>query len=290
MNHKKKKQAFSLLEMSVVLLIIAVLILAAIKGSTLINKAKVSSASTITKSSIIPKMEGLVVWYETIMPNSLDSALAYNGSQITSWLDISDNKIDPYDTTISTSGPSYIADGINGLPVLKFNGTSNFLKTTFPMELNSNQLEVFVVAKKSSDVLNSSVAVFYDGSVDNNSTSLVLAIDNDGSGTLRTFRGTNLSSVTNPGSNVSYIFSTSFDGSNNTSYLNGAAGTTVASSGSFSINGIIIGARYIAASPANFFNGFVGELIVFNRTLSTQERNDVLEYLGKKWNIDVTLS
>lgn len=37
-----------------------------------------------------------------------------------------------------------------------------------------------------------------------------------------------------------------------------------------------------------FMNGTIGEIIIFDRTLNTEERKAVESYLGKKWSIKVS--
>jgi hypothetical protein len=50
-----------------------------------------------------------------------------------------------------------------------------------------------------------------------------------------------------------------------------------------------IGARKINdnAVPSSFFNGLLGEMIVFNRSLNNEDRKEIEKYLGKKWGIKV---
>lgn len=40
-------------------------------------------------------------------------------------------------------------------------------------------------------------------------------------------------------------------------------------------------------SAANYFNGYIGELIAYNAVLSASQRQSVQSYLGKKWGITV---
>jgi hypothetical protein len=41
------------------------------------------------------------------------------------------------------------------------------------------------------------------------------------------------------------------------------------------------------ANPTSFFNGMIGEIIVFNRSLNNEDRKEIEKYLGKKWGIKV---
>ncbi|MCE3254705.1 MAG: hypothetical protein K0R25_199 [Rickettsiaceae bacterium] len=290
MNHKKPslhKKGFSLFEISIALAVISILTISVIKGSDLIQQAKIASARKKTIESPILKINGLVAWFETTMSISFPDRQISNNTAINRWNNIVPNK----SATIFASGSAtYISSNINGLPALQFDSANtNSLVIALPSPIQSNQMEIFIVTKRSSVSANSSTAVFYSGSSDTNSSSVVLALDN--TVTLQTYRAGNLSSVTHPGNNVPYIFSTTFDNTNNTTYLNGVAGTQIASSGSFNIEGIVIGSRYASDFPdAPYYNGFIAELIVFDRALSDQERGDVTDYLGKKWNIPTNIT
>lgn len=60
----------------------------------------------------------------------------------------------------------------------------------------------------------------------------------------------------------------------------GAAGSTLNDAATILIGGNSINNIY--------FNGYIGEIIVFNRVLKTEERKAVEAYLGKKWNVQVS--
>ena len=52
---------------------------------------------------------------------------------------------------------------------------------------------------------------------------------------------------------------------------------------------VYVGARKTSdsADPSSFFEGLLGEMIVFNRSLSNEDRKEIEKYLGKKWGIKV---
>lgn len=51
---------------------------------------------------------------------------------------------------------------------------------------------------------------------------------------------------------------------------------------------VVGGGVYSDNSAGTFFNGEIGEIVMFDRALSTQERADVNAYLGDKWGIGVS--
>ena len=116
-----KNKAFSLIELSIVVLIIGILISGVTQGSRLIKASKLQTAKTLTLSSDVNSIKDLAMWLETSLDNSvtIDSS-----STVTRWNDInpqSMSKINAYNT--SEYLPVYVENVINGLPVIKFSGT-----------------------------------------------------------------------------------------------------------------------------------------------------------------------
>ena len=87
---------------------------------------------------------------------------------------------------------------------------------------------------------------------------------------------------------IPYIISTFFNGTNNISYLNSFVGNTVVGSPTFYIDRIFTGSRFTGNNPNSFFNGYIAEIIIFNRGLNTEERLAIFAYLGKKYAIKVS--
>ncbi len=113
-----KNKAFSLIELSIVVLIIGILISGVTQGSRLIKASKLQTAKTLTLSSDVNSIKDLAMWLETSLDNSvtIDSS-----STVTRWNDInpqSMSKINAYNTI--PGGPVYVENVINGLPVIQF--------------------------------------------------------------------------------------------------------------------------------------------------------------------------
>jgi hypothetical protein len=83
---------------------------------------------------------------------------------------------------------------------------------------------------------------------------------------------------------VPSLFGTIFTGASNTVYLNGTAGTTVASSGSFGYSNYEVGGSFGEESLVPL-NGSVGEMIHYNGALTTAQRQLVEGYLAWKWRL-----
>ncbi|NBO24788.1 MAG: prepilin-type N-terminal cleavage/methylation domain-containing protein [Chlamydiae bacterium] len=160
-QRKAQKKAFSLIELSVVVLIIGILIAGITSGSRLVRDSRLKSAAQLTKSSDVNNIPDLVLWLEPTLENSFavaDSSVndnntfisapansVYNQLSVTTnpsyvadtfrpdnrqviarWNDINPrvtpgNRKSVYQHKHSNR-PMYIANAINGLPALNFSG------------------------------------------------------------------------------------------------------------------------------------------------------------------------
>ena len=62
--------AFSLIELSVVILIIGILVLGVTQGNRMMSEAKLKSARSLTTSSPVASIEGLAVWLDSTSENA----------------------------------------------------------------------------------------------------------------------------------------------------------------------------------------------------------------------------
>jgi prepilin-type N-terminal cleavage/methylation domain-containing protein len=120
----KKKLAFSLIELSVVILVIGILVIGITKGSRIMQSAKISKLTSLSKSSPIASMANLVMWYDATSKDSYSNANSLkDGDTITTLKDLnpqSTNKIN------LTGTATYLESAINGLPAIDFNGSSQY--------------------------------------------------------------------------------------------------------------------------------------------------------------------
>lgn len=142
----KNFKAFSLIELSIVILIIGILVAGVTQSSRLLRQVALSSAKSLTTSSPVHSISGLVSWYEPTLDKSFDEFEASDNSTVSKWYDInptSSSKIDLIQTD-ATRRPTYTSNAVNGLPSLKFNGVNTYLKTNgFSPEQNSSSFSFF---------------------------------------------------------------------------------------------------------------------------------------------------
>jgi len=185
-NHKSFKQAFSLIEISIVLLIIGILISGILVGQDLILDAKIRSAQNLTKTSPVNKIPDLTLWLDVNAEQSLittstaDRCLEkyvnyqdlLGDERICAWRDINTQKSLGTDLskkiTLSINSthalnamPAYVVNGIGGLPSLYFDGADYLISSTPPSTsvantvvnvdllnlLSSSEVSFFIVQK-----------------------------------------------------------------------------------------------------------------------------------------------
>jgi prepilin-type N-terminal cleavage/methylation domain-containing protein len=135
-NSRYLNKAFSLIELSIVILIIGILVAGVTQSSRLMKQFKLSSAQSITRSSDINSILDLVFWAETTLDNSLTNSSGSfqmeDGNAISQWSDInfrSNPKINLVQANTNNQ-PIYKSSGINGLPSISFDGVNDNLFST----------------------------------------------------------------------------------------------------------------------------------------------------------------
>lgn len=174
----------------------------------------------------------------------------------------------------------------NGLNTFAYDGVNDFLQSTLLTKLTGTQCTYFVVTRRSVNVnTTTTLSAVADGATKDS--------DNIGScicfyhlsGTLRTFRNATLSQLPLPALNDPYISTGMFDGSFHTIFIDGFPGTSVASTGNFDVLNFFIGARFNLSVPKTFYNGEIMEVLVYDRSLNTDELSSVHNNLSDKWAI-----
>jgi prepilin-type N-terminal cleavage/methylation domain-containing protein len=280
-----KKSAFSLLELSVSLVVVSLLMAMVSQGIKIISSSRLTTARSLTSKSPVPNISGLIAWYETSSVDSFKTNEAFDGKQISAWYDISPNSIPAKKnalTRAASAAVTYESDGINKIPSLLFNGTNKIELANF-YQGSTSQNTIFIVANPST------VTTTILDSYSSGSSSSIGQNSNSFSMNLGSLVSTG--TVTNPIVNlakVSYIAAVYFNGSNSKVYFNSSsiiAGGSTISPGTTALTGISIGAN---RSNASHYSGLISEIIIYNRPLQNQERKDVMGYLSKKYGILVT--
>ena len=300
MKNNRDLRAFSLIEISIVVLIIGILVAGVTQSSRLLSQAKISTAKTLTQSSPVSSVKNLVLWIESTSDASFDSAETDDNVTITNWYDINP-QASLKSSFVATAKPVYAINGINGLPAIKFDGTSTFMTSTNFSNIITGSVTVFAVVKlPATTVAAQPIIGKRVGDVAN------FQFGNGTSAAGWQFCDSTCATKYNAGSNAalsangSYVASVVYTGTSTTTGSSTSTGVTFFQNGllanasqntttspSTSVLGSLIIGKDGATSPA-YFSGHIGEIIVFDRAIKKEERQAIEVYLGKKWGITMS--
>ncbi len=306
----KKFSAFSLVELSIVILIIGVLASAVMGSRAILANAALSSARSLTKSSPVASMtKGLVLWLDTVSEKSFKSTVKNDNDSVDTWYDINPLAAAPSTTTQGTSGyqPKYSEKAINGLPALKFDGTDDFMLVGNPYRNDyypaiSNNFAIFMVVLATATHEVDTQATSGDAGTSGQKYLLYPSRGSTIYPNVSNAVGTGISMGINGISFYEHTYgympplmvysSTTnkplamlmeYNNKTPSLYVNGTlVATGLQSPQSYSFASYLIGG---SSNDSFVFQGYIGEIIIFNRALSTDEKTNVNNYLKKKWRI-----
>jgi prepilin-type N-terminal cleavage/methylation domain-containing protein len=296
---QNKKLGFSLIELSIVILVIGILVIGISKGSRVISEAKLKSAQSLTNSSPINTMDDLVFWLETTNPENIasgdfdaspqdfESSLS-EGSLISSWRYLIPSKADTLNVVAESDAarPTYTESGINGLPAIHFEGTggtSHFLsnpQNIFP----AGQQKYAMIAVFSGDTISAETSyVFHQvGGCGGAAAGIIMQggqIGSFGCGS-GDFRGP----ATAVSNNANYIITISVDRTTSPTtsiYLNSK---TITLSGD-PATAALGTSKLSIGDVGNSSSISLSELILLDDALKPSEIAEAQNYLSKKYGI-----
>ncbi len=281
----KNKKAFSMMEMSIVIIIVGLLIALVASNTRILAAYKLQGARQLTQSSPVAVIEDLVMWFEATSVASFTYDDSSNAASINTWYDINPQVrlTDRHSATATTTArPTYIANCFNTLPCLRFDGNDQMTMT--PEGTYGQYLSIFMVAKP-----HTGSDSYIIGSNDGAAAPSFLSKYTNGS--VRDYEWylqaerQIINSTGATGLNIIEVIRNNAGGTGSlVGYFNGTqAFNTAATVGITSLSLNWIG----SAGSVGYYNGDIAELIIFNRMLTTAERDSIEEYLGKKWGIRV---
>ncbi|MBM5782103.1 MAG: prepilin-type N-terminal cleavage/methylation domain-containing protein [Pelagibacterales bacterium] len=302
--NKNSRKAFSLIEISIVILIIGILVAGVTQGSRIVNQSRITSARSLTKSSPVASIRDIALWLDTTSENSFIASEADDENKVTTWYDIN-----PHVTTktsflstnsthsITSEAPTYRNGCINVLPCLYFNGTSTGLSVSIEGGgnlINTKNMSVFVVfsAPQSfgSSAADNKTIISSDTSTTNYAS---VYVDYQGNPNYYVNSGYGITSSTTSLSNsVKYVYSVIDDGSSSIyHYVNGSVANLSGASGDImkptGVSTIGFNTNSDGLTKSQFYEGGIGEIIIFYKALNTSDRKSVEDYLAKKWGIKI---
>ena len=289
----RKITAFSLIELSIVILVIGLLIAGAIQGSNMISKAALSSARTLTESSPVNSIRSLFIWLDSTSKTNFSDTESNNNSSISAWSPINptstSRNIAIYQTTPNRK-PKYISNAINNLPAVQLDGFDDGFYTSLSTGANAiiNNFSIFVVAQANAP---------HGGDASKKFLLFPTLVTTAG------FAGAGISMGTNGISFYEHapsympallvysealskplVLLMEYNNKTPKLYINGTLVKTGTTSSKNVIPPYAIGGSS-AGSQYGVMSGYVGEVIIFSEVLKASDRDYVTDYLKKKWVI-----
>ena len=268
-------RGFSLIELVIVMIIIAIIIAGVFAADNLLRRVRISAAKTLTLASPINNLTGIALWFETSLDSSFNSSDANNGASIGTWYDnrASTNKNNATQSS-GASQPTY-SNTINRVHAVAFDGTNSYFDVNGSF-LNNSDYTIFVTEKRQSNKADN--YFIGDSSLNTVNQTLVLGYSANNKvihsqGTANSYLST--VSTYEESADKPRIFTFISDSSGKRTYINGILSGQ--SSNTTKLSGIT------TLKIGKGYQGEIGELIAFNRALKISELQDVIKYFSGKW-------
>jgi len=280
----KQRQAFSFIEISIILIVISLLIAGAVSyRGNLFNSSKLNKIKNFTKNSPLKDLEHLAIWLDTATKKSFRNSEMTNGGYLSVWKNIAPNNYDKINFSQSNSSyqPKYIFDNKDGLPTISFDGNDYlFIDNIFGHQFTKyNQFTLFIVQKYNSPN-HDSKTIYWESTGANKFT--MKLINSSGDAVTHFANNTMSSAVESSFKNSWNIITFSMNSDDNLSIrINGSLIDSSTESDDFDVT---------ATSDFKIgsgLNGEIREIAVIKNKISDQAIEEVEKYLSKKWNIDL---
>ena len=174
-------------------------------------------------------------------------------------------------------GPIYRPAGINGIPTLEFTGSAT---ETMSSSLSMSQNNITMIAVIKSDLISGNHNILDSsmvGGVGFRQTTTSISV---------VVRGILASTVLTTGAvtaGESLIVSTAWDTARSVGYKNGTVGTSNAYTPAMTA-----GTTLLIGGGSSTWDGFISEVIIYHRQVTTEERATIHSYLQDKYSIIVS--
>jgi hypothetical protein len=227
-------------------------------------KSNVTQLAIETEGFSPADLSNLFVWYDASQITGLS-----NNDSVATWSDLSGNS---RDLTQSTPGarPTYKTNQRNGLPIVSFDGSDDFMTASFT---GGQQNTYFVVCRYTN--LDAGNKMVFDS---NNSSNRQTYFQSSGENLSRIFAGSLANVANSVSSNYEYL-TLVFNTTSSFGRISGNQSGTL-NPGAQSITNLTMGAE---VNRSSFSPLDVAEFIMYNKVCSTAEITTVENYLKDKW-------
>ena len=284
------KKAFSFIEISVVILIVAVTLIGVMQGQEMYYKMRLNSARLLTEKTDLGMIDGLTIWLEATTAKSFDNAQMVDSTKISKWVNLYSTPSAKFDFSQSTVAlqPKYYQNAINGLPAVRFDNAQTLESPSIQISnfISENEATIFLVQQTYVGDNSQSAFGWNNGGyrllTHNSWGGITFDFGTCCPSSARTAT-TAIANFLNRNNIITY-----YKNFSNVSIRYNRSLITNSSIASASIPGNLTGAFTLGKYPPDnsyFFYGHIGEFIVFNRALNNSEIDLVEKYLSEKWGI-----
>ena len=209
------------------------------------------------------------------------STLSLSSTTVTQWRD----KSTLANHAAPVGSPVFAATGVNGKPSISLNGSSMGFRGALANTGTVSTTFIVATLNTSTSINGRLVSLAGNTGADyNNASFLIPLLRNGNAQELATYYNGSVRSVSSvPTYDTPFYATAVVNGTNNTTFMNGIAGTTSAMSPTFAITKYAVGTQPNA--NGDWWKGYVSEVLVYNSALSTPDRQTVEAYLATKWGI-----
>jgi hypothetical protein len=293
---KNNKTAFSLLEIGVVVLVIGVTVGAVVAANGLVQSTKLVMAKLASKNASIGGIENLVFWMDAVSSDSYETPPSPDSS-VTKWIDISPQNTVKYEGIATGGTLTYKENVYNGLPMIIIPGSGRFV-TDYNPDRGDYTMFAIVYSEGRGTIISQDASGYgnLDASMQFGTTwGCSPAIGQISLTTHGPLSSSTINCIQTDATNyhsthaspVPVMISAQVNGTSYALGVNGVVKTeTLAQSGFFGSNGSHFLQIGSVGGLINL-NGGIGEVVIFDRSLSTSELTEVESYLSAKWGISI---
>lgn len=220
-----------------------------------------------------------------------DSVGVANGSPVPSWTDQSGNGND-FTQASGSAQPTFQTGAINGHAAVSFDGSSDYMDSPSISNLDNLNTEMILVADANIVHKGRLMSTSYSSGAGSSSSIFWGAMMLPGGEYMvwdrKNTSGDVIFKKTTASTSAQILESVVYSGSNQlVGYFNNSSTSSVGplSSNPTGHQFCRIGAR--SDSPVQFYNGLLGDVIVFNRNLNNGERNIINNHFASKYGISI---